>query len=53
MRYFHPKETPRSFDAQSAPPQGKIDFQVITTGDYSTMQIGQAGELDHGSDDLL
>ena len=38
---------------ESAPSQRKIEFQTIAAGDDGAMQIGQAGELDHGIDDLL
>ena len=36
-----------------APPQCQIEFQAIAAGDDGAMQIGKAGEVDHGIDDLL
>ena len=38
---------------EPAPPQRKIEFQAIAAGDDGAMQMGQAGESDHGIDDLL
>ena len=38
---------------ESAPSQRQIELQAVAAGDDGAMQIGQAGEADHGIDDLL
>jgi hypothetical protein len=38
---------------ESAPSQRQVELEAIAAGDDGTMQAGQAGELDHGIDDLL
>src|SRR5258708_8618656 len=38
---------------ESTPPEVKVEFETIASGDDGAMQLGQACELDHGIDDLL
>ena len=38
---------------ESAPSQRKIEFHAVAAGDDGAVQMGQAGEVDHGIDDLL
>src|SRR6267143_4673301 len=38
---------------ESTPPEVKVEFETIASGDDGAVQLGQACELDHGIDDLL
>ena len=38
---------------EPAPSQRQIEFQAVAAGDDDAMEIGKAGEVDHGIDDLL
>jgi len=38
---------------ESAPSQRQIEFEAVVARDDGAMQIGKAGEVDHGIDDLF